>query len=42
MLSAQGLGIATASISLMLYYLPPSALLATPAPLPNGDAKLPK
>lgn len=35
-----GLGITTASISLMLYYLPPSALLTT-APAEEKE-KLPK
>lgn len=37
-----GLGIATASISLMLYYLPPSALAATAAPEEKDREKLPK
>lgn len=37
-----GLGIATASISLMLYYLPPSALLATAPPEEKDREKLPK
>ena len=34
-----GLGIATASISLVLYYLPPAALIA--AEPPDGSGKLP-